>query len=140
MAQLPSGLLEEIDGDEDLVRFLTQSSHFNTTSVKPAAFLPSPKSRETSVSRHGRKPVQNLWKIGTDAAGERTLYGAAIFKAKDVRSSGLEVFADEPPPRHAAIRQWPWLENDPELQKAQQRERAILLSSAAGEPILVGSD
>jgi hypothetical protein len=52
---LPSGLLEEIDDDEDLARFLVQSSHFSTTSVKPSAFLPSPKDGETSVSRHGRE-------------------------------------------------------------------------------------
>ena len=138
MVNLPSGLPEEINDDEDLARFLTYSKYFSSTSVKPAAFLPNPKDRETSVSRHGRKPLKTLWKLGAEAAGERTLYGAAIFKAADVRSALLDVFADEPPPRHAVIQKWPWLEIDLDLQKAQQKERAILLSSAVGEPFLVG--
>lgn len=137
MVNLPSGLPDETDDQEDLARFLTQSSHFNSTLVKPAAFLPSPKHRETSVSRHGCKPQKDLWKLGADAAGDRTLYGAAILKAVNVRIAGLNVFADEPPLRHAVIRDWPWLDNDPVLQKAQQKELALLLSSAAGEPFLV---
>jgi len=137
MGNLPSGLPEEIADDEDLARFLTSSRQFNSTIVSPAAFLPSPKSQETSVSRHGSEPSKRLWKIGTEAAGERSLHGAAIFKARDVRAAKLEVFADEPPPRHAAIRQWPFLENDPDEQKAQQKEQALMLASAAGKPFLI---
>lgn len=60
------------------------------------------------------------------------LYGAAIVKARDVRAALLQVSAAEPPPRHAALRGWPWLDDDPELQKAQQKERAVLVSSKAG--------
>jgi hypothetical protein len=45
---LPSGLPEQIQDEEDLARFLVQSSQFTTTSVKPSAFLPNPKDRETS--------------------------------------------------------------------------------------------
>ena len=41
------------------------------------------------------------------------------------------MIADEPPARHAAIRGWPWLDDDPELQKAQQKERALLVASKA---------
>jgi hypothetical protein len=62
---------------------------------------------------------------------DRNLYGAAIFNARAVRSAHLEVVADEPPPRHAAIRGWPWIEGDPELQKAAQKERATLIASQA---------
>jgi hypothetical protein len=133
---LPSGLSEHVDDEEDLVRFLTQSSHFNATMAKPAAFLPSPKSRETSVSRHGREPLTRLWKIGLAAAAGRKLHGAAIFKARAVRSAQLQVKVDEPPPRHAAIRGSPWIENDPQLQKAKQKELAALLASSAGTPLL----
>lgn len=136
MGNLESGLPEEIAEDEDLARFLTQSSHFNTTQVKPAAFLPSPRDHETSVCRHGKAPAKDLWNLGTAAAGERTLYGAAILKASEIRSAQLEVFPDEPPPLHAAIRNWPWIDNDPDMQKAQQKELAILLASAAGSPFL----
>ena len=136
MGTLPSGLPEEVGDEEDLARFLTQSSHFNATMAKPAAFLPSPKDLETSVSRHGREPLERLWSIGFEAAGDRKLYGAAIFKARAVSSAQLEVWADEPPPCHAAIRGWPCIESDPELQKAKQKELAALIASAAGRPLL----
>jgi len=132
---LASGLLDFIEDDEDLARFLMSSSHFNATMAKPAAFLPSPSDRESSVIRHGSEPRAELWIIGArDVAGGRTIRGAAIVKAGDVRSAKLQVTAAEPPPRHAAITGWPWLANDPELQKAQQKERA---AEVAGKAILV---
>jgi hypothetical protein len=131
MATLPSGLSDSVSDEEDLARFLTQSSHFTAILVKPAAFLPSPKDRETSVSRHGSEPRDELWTIGLSAAGARTLYAAAIFKAQVIRASQLEVVADEPPPRHAVIRGWPWDEADPELQKAKQKEIAAVIASQA---------
>lgn len=129
---LASGLPDLVGDDEDLARFLTSSSQFNAQMAKPAAFLPSAKDRETSVFRHGSEPRAALWAIGDKyAAGNRTLHGAAIVKAGDVRATLLEVIAEEPPPRHAAIRGWPWLDDDPELQKAQQKERAVLVASKA---------
>ena len=118
MEALPSGLPKIIGDQEDLARFLTQSSHFTAVMAKPSAFLPSVKGRETSVLRHGREPLDVLWSMGLDVAGSRKLYGAAVFKAGDVRFAHLEVNANEPPPRHAAIRGWPWVKDDPELQKA----------------------
>lgn len=131
MATLPSGLLDRVADDEDLARFLTQSNQFNALMAKPAAFLPNPKDRETSVSRHGSEPRARLWTIGIEAAGSRSLHGAAIFKAATVRLAQLDVEADEPPPRHAAIRGWPWDEADPELQRAKQREMALVIASQA---------
>lgn len=133
---LSSGLSEYIEDHEDLARFLTQSNQFNSTVAKPSAFLPNPRDRETSVSRHGRDPVEGLWELGRLAAGPRKLYGAAVFKARVVRDVQLEVMADEPPSRHAVIRNWPWIDDDPELQKAKQKELALTLASAAGPPIL----
>lgn len=87
MSGLASGLPEIVGDDEDIARFLTQSSHFSTTTAKPNAFLPSPRDRETSVSRHGRNPAAELWALGEAAAGQRKLYGAAILKARDIRSA-----------------------------------------------------
>jgi hypothetical protein len=133
---LPSGLPDHVDDEEELARFLYQSNQFTTTIVKPAALLPNPKDRETSVSRHGREPREKLWEIGLAAAGTRNLHGAAVFKARDVRAAQLEVSADEPPPRHAVIKHWPWIDNDPELQKAKQKEQALLIVSASGPPLL----
>lgn len=99
--------------------------------AKPSAFLPSPKSRETSIARHGRQAAESLWQIGANAAGNRALYGAAIFNAGVARRLSLEVLADEPPLRHAVLRGWPWLEDDPEMQKAKQEEIASCLASVA---------
>lgn len=131
---LPSGLHENIDDGEDLARFLCQSSYFNSKSVKPAAFLPY--HGETSVFRHGLKPVKELWRLGSDLASSgRNLHGVAIIKASDVRKAGLDVVAAEPPPRHAALCEWP-SHDDPAIQKARQLDIAIALASAAGEPIL----
>ena len=100
--------------------------------AKPTAFLPAPRDRETSVIRHGAQPPAALWAIGDEyVAGDRNVHGAAIVKASDVRATGLDVFPEEPPPRHAAIRGWPWVENDPEMQKAKQKELAVLIASKA---------
>jgi hypothetical protein len=133
---LPSGLPEHVADEEYLARFLVQKNQFTASSVKPSAFLPSPRDRETSVSRHGREPIEQLWELGTAAAVGRPLYGAAIVKTVRVRAAQLDVLSDEPPDRHAVIRGWPWLESAPDLQKAQQKERALSLASAAGPPVL----
>jgi hypothetical protein len=94
--------------------------------------LPSPRGRETSVFRHGGEPRAALWALGNQhVAGDRTIHGVAIVKAQDVRAAQLDVIAQEPPPRHAAIRGWPWLDDDADLQKAQQKERAALVASKA---------
>lgn len=133
MGMLPSGLPEKVEDGEDLARFLCQRSHFNSTSVKPAAFLPY--RGETSVFRHGLKPAKELWKLGADLASSgRNLHGVAIIKASDARKTGLEAVAAEPPPRHAALREWP-SHDDAAIQKARQLDIAIALASAAGEPI-----
>lgn len=128
MALLPSGLDETVGDDEDVARFLTQRGQFSREIAKPAAFLPSPASQESSVSRHGPEPLDRLRDIGKVASGDRTLYGVAIIKADAVAAAKLEIVSSEPPPRHAAIRGWPWPE-DPDLRKAQQKERAIVLAS-----------
>jgi hypothetical protein len=128
---LASGLPDIVADDEDLARFLTFSNQFNTIMVKPSAFLPWPRDRETSVFRHGSEPRDALWAIfAQDVTRTRTLHGAAIVKASDVKSAQLEVIAGEPPPRHAAITGWP-TDNDPELQKAKQKESAALVASKA---------
>jgi len=136
MTPLASGLPDQVRDDEDIARFLTQSGHFSKSKVDPSAFLPGRKDKETSVARHGREPTAALRSLGTAAANGRNLYGAAMIKGRDVRRASLEVLPDEPPERHAVIRGWPWIDGDPQLQKAQQKERAIVLADAAGEPLL----
>lgn len=126
MAPLPSGLPEAIGAEEDLARFLFSDRHYNTTMVKPAAFLPNPTDRESSISRHGKTPLAALWALGQLAARDRTLHGAALFKLAAVQEAGLIVEACEPPDRHAAIRGWPW---DTDLHRAKQKEMAAVLAS-----------
>jgi hypothetical protein len=84
------------------------------------------------VFRHGSDPRESLWHIGINhVAGARTLYGAAVFKARHVRSAMLEIVAHEPPPRHANIKGWPWPSPDPEMGKAERKERAALIAQHA---------
>lgn len=136
MALLPSGLPDQVADTEDLARFLPQSNLFNSEMVKPSAFLPNPRDRETSVSRHGLEPADHLWAMGKAAAGTRTLYGVAMFKASVVRKAKLGVYSDEPPDFHAVIRDWPWDDSDPESTKAKQKALAILIASEANLVLL----
>lgn len=133
---LPSGLLEIVEDQEDVARFLTSSNHYNSTMVKPAAFMPSPKNGETSVFRHGAEPLDELKLIAQKEIGaERRIHGAAIVMAAVVREAGLEIRAKEPPPRHADIIGWKWAGDDPEYGKAEQKELAALIAQKAGAPL-----
>ena len=127
---LPSGLPERVADEEELSRFLTQSNLFKGDIVKPAAFLPSPKHRNTSVFRTGedRQRWQAAW---TAAQGERELKAVAIVQTAEIRLASLDVFAQEPPLRHANIERWPWLDHDLEMQKAAQKELAAVIASKA---------
>lgn len=130
---LDSGLPEHVDDDEDLARFLFHTKDYSTQSqaVKTKTFLPSKKDRETSVFRHGAEPRAGLWRLGEQTAKGRTLRGAGIIKATNVRKVHLDVLALEPPPRHAVIINWPWLENDTDKLKAERIEKAQFLASKA---------
>jgi hypothetical protein len=129
---LPSGLPEEISDGEPLARFLTSSGHFNSTVVKPSAFMPNATDGKTSVFRHGAEPRGDLVAIGrAEVAKEGSLHGAAILSAGIVRTARLEVEAVEPPPRHADITGWPWLKEDREFAKAERKEIAIVLAQNA---------
>ena len=131
MGTLLSGLPEHVGDDEDVARFLTQSKQFNTSRVKPSAFLPSSKHRNTSIFRMGGDPAHLVDTWNQNNPDDRPLRGAAICKAKHVGAAGLDVVASEPRPTHANVEGWPWLESDEELQKAQQLERAIQIAAEA---------
>lgn len=131
MATLPSGLPDFVADEEDLARFLTQRSQWNFIGAKPALFLPNPKYRNTSIFRMGNEPgrLRQTWK--ETVTSDRTLKGAAICKARDVRAMQLDVIPEEPPPAHANIQGWPWNDSDPEEQKAKQIELAAQIASAS---------
>ena len=129
---LSSGLAEIVEDEESVARFLTSASQFNASGAKPSAFLPNPKNGQTSVFRHGNQPSESLWRIGHEhVTAFRTLHGAAIVKTMHIRSAGLDVVAQEPPPRHANIIGWPWSQSDPDLEKAKQKELAALIAQWA---------
>ncbi len=136
---LQSGLPDKVQDSEDIARFLLQKSQYNTTMVKGAAFLPCYRSEdekrmETSVSRHGAKPIEELLNLGKSVsiASNRQLYGAGILSAEEIRSTLLEVISDELPLRHAVIIHWP-LDDDPEEQKAKLKKIANELACKAGK-------
>jgi len=132
MATLPSLLDETVADGEPLARFLLSSSHFNSRSVKASAFLPNPTDQDSSVFRHGGEPREGLWEIAKqEVAGERTVHGAGIVIAAQVREVKLAVNSAEPPDRHAVITDWPWFPSDPDIQKARQKELALILASQA---------
>ncbi|MBI2803296.1 MAG: hypothetical protein HYX63_24015 [Gammaproteobacteria bacterium] len=129
---LPSGLSDSVADSEPLARFLTSSSQFNVSGVKPSVFLPNPKNNQTSVFRHGAEPREALWRIAREyAVGDRPLHGAAVCLAGDVRAVLLEVNPKEPPPGHANIENWSVNKNDPELTKATQKELATKIAQRA---------
>lgn len=127
---LPSGLPERVEDDENLARFLTSSSHFNSKGVRHQAFLPRPGTSATSVYRHEREPLADLWQIADDELKVHRTYGAAFVKAKSLREVLLDVVAAEKPPRHANIVGWP-LDNDPREQVAKQKVVAISIAQNA---------
>lgn len=129
-ALMASGMPAEVADDECLTRFLVSSGQFNTTQVKPAAFIPNPKNGETSVFRHDGEPKAELWSLAKDAAIDRTVHGVAVVKTYVVRDAGLAVTACEPPPRHANIHQWP-TDPDPVMAKAKQKDIAISIAVKA---------
>lgn len=51
-------------------------------------------------------------------------------RAKDIRAAQLDLEASEPPLRHADIVRWP-LNDDPAMQKAQQKDRALQIAQNA---------
>ena len=98
--------------------------------VKPAAFLPNRKNGQTSVFRRGERPREELWKLGHEHIGKsRSLHGAGILTAEEIRAASLGIQAEEPPHCHANIVRWPALPDDPDLSKARQKEVAAVLAS-----------
>jgi len=128
---LPSGLPEHVSDDESLARFLTQSSHYTANRVKQDAFMPNRKDNTTSVFRHGAEPRDELVRIAAQALGSRPLRGAAILRAAEVRSAGLDLEATEPPARHANIVGWPIGEEDTSLSKALAKRIALQIARDA---------
>jgi len=127
---LPSGLSEEIGDDEKLSIYLFQSNHFSRENrrVKSLAFVPYPHGDKSSF-RIDALTESQIWDIGewiqSQQKTPKTLYGRGDIVAASVKSTGLSLQAQEPPPRHANL--IGWTQDD----KSSQMEIAHLLSASA---------
>lgn len=102
----PSPILDS----EPITRFIFSSGHFARQSrrVKPNAFLPDANG-ETSIFRIQDVDADSIWASGNEVSkvSGRTLHARADIATKAVRSTGLNVLPEEPPPRHGNIVGWP---------------------------------
>lgn len=128
---LPSGLPEHVEDGEPISRFLTSKGHFNTTSVRQAAFLPNRKNGRLSVARHGGEPVEESNRIAQEDFHLESTLGVALLPAEAFRSEGLDFEADDTPPRHADVVGWSWSAHDPEFGKSEQKLIAATLAQKA---------
>lgn len=132
---LPSGLPECVEDNEPISRFLTSKSHFSTTAVKQAAFLPNRKNGRLSVARHSGDPVAESARIALEDFQLQGTRGVAVLAAKAFREENLDFEADDTPPRHADVVGWPWREDDPEFGKSEQKLKAAALAQKASKVI-----
>ena len=128
---LPSGLPETVQDEEPISRFLTSRNHYNTTFVKPGAYLPNRKNGKLSVARHSAEPVSESERIAKQDFKLEKVFGVALLSAKAFREEGLDFEADDTPLRHADALGWPWLQDDPEFGKAEQKLKAAVLAQKA---------
>jgi len=103
-------LAEAVSPDEQLSRYLTQSSHFSRENnrVKPAAFMPAPNGR-TSIFRTLGLSGRAIWRIGEEVCrrGGRPLHGRADILAQEITAARLKIEPDDRSSRHANITGWP---------------------------------
>ena len=108
---------------EELSRYLLSRSHFSSTNqrVKYHAFLPAPRSMETSVFRIRGLRADEIWDLGQRlVAGPlgRPLRARADITTREVLEVGLAIHPDNRPERHATIRGWP-----------EEKERQMILAT-----------
>ena len=128
---LPSGLPETVADNELISRFLTSRNHYNTTAVKPPAFIPNPKDGRLSIARHNAEPIEESERLAKEDFHLQKAAGVARLPALTFRKEGLDFLADDNPPRHADVINWPWREDDPEYGKSERKLIAAALAQQA---------
>jgi hypothetical protein len=128
---LPSGLPEIVANEEPISRFLTSRNHYNTTVVKPSAFIPNPKDGCLSVARHNAEPIEESERMAREDFNLPKASGVAQLAALAFRKEGLDFRADDTPQRHADVIGWPWREDDPEYGKSERKMIAAALAQQA---------
>ena len=118
-----------IEPSEKLSCFILQSNWIRASdnTAKPAAFLPNPQNRETSVFRTSGISEQDTWETGDREVADRRgkpILGRADILVRDILSKHLQINPSEPPPRHANITGWP-------DEKSKQLQIAVELAADA---------
>ena len=121
-----------VSSGEPISRFIVYEGHINKTSgsISLEAFMPSPRTRDTSVYRTVHCSERKVWLIGDIFVArlrkdKRRIHGRADVKAKSVLQQELKIVPQlSPHPRHAIITKWP---DD----KPQQRVKAMALAQGA---------
>jgi len=99
---------DRVEDDEVVARFLFDRDDFVPTTgrVKPKPFLPSPEDDATSVFRTGGLSETDTWALASPR-GMRIAKARGTLQGGQIRWAGLDVVPMVPPPRHAAIVNWP---------------------------------
>ena len=108
---------------EELSRYLLSRSQFSSMHqrVKYHAFLPEPRSMETSVFRVRGRGADEIWDLGQRLVASplgRPLRARADITTREVLEVGLAIHPDNRPERHATIRGWP-----------EEKERQMILAT-----------
>lgn len=118
-----------INPSDDLTKYIFNKSQFSSSNkrVKYSVFIP-PSNRRLSVFCIECLSENEVWEIGNDVGIERklTLLARADIKASSVTKTGLEIDADNIPPRHANIVGWPAEDSEIKLRAVELAEKAQL--------------
>ncbi|WP_420263729.1 hypothetical protein [Candidatus Magnetominusculus dajiuhuensis] len=119
----------KVDTSENLTRFIFSKNDFRSSDehVRYSAFMP-PSNKLLSVFRIFDLADPEVWELG-DKVGilrERTLLARADIKVSNVNDSGLDVDANDDPPRHANIVGWPEEKSEIKLKAIELADRAQL--------------
>ena len=111
--EIKGRLPKTVSNREFLTRYLLSKRFFSRKNnrVTRQAFMP-PANMKLSVFRIDKLPEFKIWKIGEKRVASKTqpprnIHGRADIKASNVLETGLRIFPDNIPPRHANIIDWP---------------------------------
>ena len=121
----------KVSRGERISRFILSDKFMPKGRVSAAAFLPSPKTKDTSVYRTRNCNERRIWLLGdVFVARIRKLdvLARADLKSDLVFDNGLSIVAHPSPhPRHAVVTKWP-------DEKSLQRIKALAWIIHEGEP------
>ena len=119
-----------VSPSEPISRFIFSRDHVKTGGVSFAAFMPSPRTHDTSVYRIRDCSERRIWLLGDLFVARKRKDNKMVLARADLTSQSvlkerLEVRPDPSPhPRHANITTWP-------TDKPQQKIKALALAQSA---------